>query len=192
VRVEESWPTYVNAALERFGRVNVLVNNAGIVNVAPMVETSLEDYMDVVQTNQVGCFMGMKAVVPAMQAIGGGSIINIASVNGLQATAYLVGYCASKFAVHGMTQTAAQEFGPLNIRVNAIDPGGIDTAMGGVDAEGFEHIDANAYYASIPASRIGQPAEVASLGVFLASDESSFMHGASFTVDGGITAGIRY
>jgi 3alpha(or 20beta)-hydroxysteroid dehydrogenase len=91
-----------------------------------------------------------------------------------------------------MTQTAAQELGPLNIRVNAIDPGGIDTAMGGPDAEGFEYVDTDAFYASIPAGRIGQPAEVASLGVFLASDESSYMHGAYFTVDGGITAGLRY
>ena len=190
VRREEQWPRFVAAARERFGRVDVLVNNAGIVHVAPLLETSLERYLDVVRTNQVGVFLGMKAVVPAMREGGGGSIINISSINGLHATANLLAYCASKFAVTGMTQAAAQELGPLGIRVNSIHPGGIDTAM--QHAEGFEDVDSEAFYARTPAGRSGRPEEVADLGVFLASDASDYVRGATFVVDGGIASGLRY
>ena len=190
VRREEDWPGFVAAARERFGRVDVLVNNAGIVRVRPLLETSLEDYLDVVRTNQVGVFLGMKAVAPAMRDAGGGSIINVSSINGQHGTAGLLAYCASKFAVTGMTQVAAQELGPLGIRVNSIHPGGIDTPMN--SDEGFEDVDSVAFYARTPAGRIGRPEEVAELGVFLASDASDYLRGAAFVVDGGISAGLRY
>ena len=191
VRREEDWPRFVTAARERFGRVDVLVNNAGILHVAPLLETSLDDYLDVVRTNQVGVFLGMKAVVPAMREAGGGSIINVCSINGLHGTARLLAYSASKFAVTGMTQAAAQELGPLGIRVNSIHPGGIDTAMN--RREGFDaNLDPDAFYAGTPAGRVGQPEEVADLGVFLASDASDYLRGATFVVDGGIASGLRY
>ena len=190
VRREEQWPGFVAAARERFGRVDALVNNAGIVRVSPLLETSLETSLDGVRTNQVGVFLGMKAVAPALRDGGGGSIVNVCSINGLHATAGLLAYCASKFAVTGMTQAAAQELGPLGIRVNSIHPGGIDTAM--QDAPGFEGIDSAAFYAATPAGRAGRPEEVADLGVYLASDASVYVRGATFVVDGGIASGLRY
>jgi 3alpha(or 20beta)-hydroxysteroid dehydrogenase len=187
---EESWPDYVGAARDRYGPPGVLVNNAGVVHVGPMLDTSLDRYQEVVATNQLGVFLGMKAAVPSMRELGGGSMINVSSVNGLQGTGHLLAYCASKFAVHGMTQCAALELGPLGIRVNSIHPGGIDTPM--TDSEAFEDVDSEAFYAATPAGRSGQPAEVASMGVFLASDESDYVRGAAFVVDGGIIAGVRY
>jgi len=190
VRREEDWSRFVARARARFGRVNVLVNNAGIVCVQGLLETTLEQYLDVTRTNQVGVFLGMKAVAPALRDAGGGSIINISSINGLHGTARLLAYCASKFAVTGMTQAAAQELGPLGIRVNSIHPGGIDTAMN--SDPGFEDVDAAAFYAATPAGRIGRPEEVADMGVFLASDESDYLRGAAFVVDGGIASGLRY
>jgi 3alpha(or 20beta)-hydroxysteroid dehydrogenase len=160
--------------------------------VRPLLETELDQYMEIVRTNQVGVFLGMKAAAPAMARGGGGSIINISSTAGLRGARNLLAYVASKFAVRGMTQSAALELGPLGIRVNAIHPGGIDTVMGRGDFPGFEDIDSEAYYRSTPAGRRGQPEEVARLGVYLASDESDYVRGASFLVDGGISAGERF
>lgn len=180
VRREEDWAAGVQAALEAFGRLTVLVNNAGVHVKQPMDEMPLGDYLDVVATNQVGCWLGMRAVAPAMRAAGGGAIVNTGSIAGLRGMATRTAYCASKWAVRGMTRAAALELGPSGIRVNAVLPGAIDTAM----ATGGDH-------SGQPVPRIGTVGEVAELMVFLASAESAFCTGADFVIDGGSSAGLR-
>jgi 3alpha(or 20beta)-hydroxysteroid dehydrogenase len=187
VSAEASWDDTVRAAGEAFGAPNVLINNAGILRWAPFHKHTLEDYMAVVNVNQVGCFLGMKAVINAMREAGGGSIVNTASTAGLEGMAGIIGYSASKFAVRGMTKTAAIELGRWGIRVNAVCPGGINTQM----ANPFEQdvAELQKAYVNNPIPRLGTPDEIASLMVFLASDESSYCTGTEFVVDGGYTAG---
>ncbi|UCE85191.1 MAG: glucose 1-dehydrogenase [Deltaproteobacteria bacterium] len=191
VRSEEDWTRVVATARDRFGKLDVLVNNAGVLHFAPIADIELDDYLRVIQVNQVGCLLGMKSVIPAMLEAGGGSIVNISSTAGLTGTAGLVAYGSSKWAIRGMTKVAALELGPLGIRVNSVHPGGIDTAMGRGDARGFEKVDTGGVYASLPLGRIGQPLEVARLALFLSSDESSYCTGSEFTIDGGMTAGPK-
>jgi 3alpha(or 20beta)-hydroxysteroid dehydrogenase len=132
----------------------------------------------------------MRAVIPAMAEAGGGSIVNVASTAGLEGVAGLVAYVSSKFAIRGMTKTAALELGRLGIRVNAICPGGIDTAM--ARGDDFEKVDTGGVLAALPLARIGRPDEVANLAVFLASDESSYCTGSDFVIDGGMLAGPQW
>ena len=190
VSSEASWTAFVDTAKRRFGRIDVLINNAGILGIAPIASITLEQYMRVINVNQVGCLLGMRAVIPAMAEAGGGSIINVASTAGLEGVAGLVGYVSSKFAIRGMTKTAALELGRLGIRVNASCPGGMDTPMGRGDD--FEKVDTGNVFASLPIARIGQPDEVANLAVFLASNESSYCTGADFVIDGGMLAGPQW
>jgi len=187
VSSEASWAAFIETALRSFGRIDVLINNAGVLGIAPIASITLEQYMRVINVNQVGCLLGMRSVIPAMTEAGGGSIVNIASTAGLEGVAGLVGYVSSKFAIRGMTRTAALELGRVRIRVNAICPGGIDTPMGRGDD--FEKVDTGNVMASLPVGRIGRPEEVANLAVFLASDEASYCTGADFVVDGGMLAG---
>jgi 3alpha(or 20beta)-hydroxysteroid dehydrogenase len=181
------WAAIVKTAQDRFGNVTVLVNNAGILKIASLESVTLDDYMAVINVNQVGCFLGMQAVVPSMKAAGGGSIINTSSTNGFIGLPSTLAYTASKFAVRGMTKVAAIELGHSGIRVNSVHPGGIDTAM--VRLPEFPDLDPNAIYAMYPIPRIGRPEEIAKLMVFLASDDSSFSTGAEFLADGGMLAG---
>jgi 3alpha(or 20beta)-hydroxysteroid dehydrogenase len=187
VTEESSWDEVVRVALEDFGKINVLVNNAGILSWNPMHRVSLDDYMSVIRVNQVGCFLGMKAVIEPMREAGGGSIINQSSTSGLEGMAGVISYAASKFAVRGMTKTAAIELGRFGIRVNAVCPGGINTQMGNPFEQEGDELQEN--YKQNPIPRIGTPEEVAPLMVYLASDESSFCTGADFVVDGGYTTG---
>lgn len=184
---EASWDEVVRTAVEEFGKLDVLVNNAGILRWAPMHRVSLDDYMSVIRVNQVGCFLGMKAVIRPMREAGGGSIVNQSSTSGLEGMAGVIAYAASKFAVRGMTKTAAIELGRFGIRVNAVCPGGIDTEMGNPLGQEGEELQKN--YEKNPIPRIGRPDEVAAMMLFLASDESSFCTGADFVVDGGYTTG---
>lgn len=185
---EASWAEGVAAAEDRFGPVTTLINNAGIFRLAPMVAVSLDDYLDVINVNQVGVFLGMKAVVPSMQSAGGGSIINISSIDGMIGSSNSMAYVASKFAVRGMTKVAAIELGPLGIRVNSIHPGGIRTPM--ITEAGIEEPQAEAMFGMVPLRRIGESEEVANLALYLASEESSYSTGSEFVVDGGWTAGF--
>ena len=184
---EASWAEAVRTATDTFGKLNVLVNNAGILMWNPMHRVTLDDYMKVISVNQVGCFLGMQAVIKPMRDAGGGSIINQSSTSGLEGMAGVISYSASKFAVRGMTKTAAIELGRFGIRVNAVCPGGINTQMGNPFAQEGDELERN--YEMNPIPRIGKPEEVAGLMVFLASDESSFCTGGDFVVDGGYTIG---
>jgi 3alpha(or 20beta)-hydroxysteroid dehydrogenase len=184
---ESSWAAAVRVAVEEFGALNVLVNNAGIMRLGPLDGQPTDEYRAVIEVNQFGCYFGMRAAIPALRAAGGGSIINTSSINGFIGLAGTTAYGASKFAVRGMTRTAALELGHHNIRVNAVCPGTIDTPM--VSSPEFENVDKDAYFADQPVPRIGRPEEVANMMVFLASDESSFCTGAEFVVDGGALAG---
>jgi 3alpha(or 20beta)-hydroxysteroid dehydrogenase len=184
---ESSWADAVRVAVDEFGALNVLVNNAGIMRLGPLDSQPTDDYRAVIEVNQFGCYFGMRAAIPALRAAGGGSIINTSSINGFIGLAGTTAYGASKFAVRGMTRTAALELGHHNIRVNAVCPGTIDTAM--VSSPEFENVDKDAYFADQPVPRIGRPEEIAHMMVFLASDESSFCTGAEFIVDGGALAG---
>lgn len=193
VTSEAQWEATVAQAVERFGGVHVLVNNAGIATGAPLAMTQLDEYLNVIMVNQVGVFLGMKSVVPAIstsiQRDGlGGSIINISSVDGMVGMAFTIPYVASKWAVRGMTKTAALELGMFGIRVNSIHPGGIDTAM--LEPAVDMGIDLKETFSRVPLARIGTSEDVANLALFLASDESSYCTGSEFVIDGGLIAGF--
>jgi 3alpha(or 20beta)-hydroxysteroid dehydrogenase len=187
VRRADDWQRAVAAAEQHFGRLDGLVNNAGISRAGSIEAMPLDDYLAVVNVNQVGCFLGMQSAIPALRRAGGGSIVNISSTAGLQGVAGMGAYCASKFAIRGMTKVAALELGHAGIRVNSVHPGTIDTPM--VSGPEFEQVDKAAYFAKQPIPRIGRSEEVAQLVLYLISDESSFATGAEFVVDGGVLAG---
>ncbi len=187
VSSEDDWREAVAATLERFGGLNILVNNAGILKLAPMLEMSLDDYMAVVHVNQVGCFLGMKTAGRAIINSGGGSIINTSSIGGLWGIPGGAAYSASKFAVTGMTKTAAIELGSAGVRVNSIHPGIIDTDM--VRDPALQDSNADAVGEALPVGRMGKPEDIAAMALFLASDESAFCTGSSFVADGGVMAG---
>ncbi|MEK3937412.1 glucose 1-dehydrogenase [Sporosarcina sp. FSL W7-1349] len=177
------WKTVVEEAEKAFGPVHILVNNAGISIGTPFLELTEDDYRKIVDINQVSVFLGMKAVVPSMQKAGSGSIVNISSINGLVGGA--VGYTDTKFAVRGMTKAAALQLAHLNIRVNSVHPGVIETPMV-MEGDSVEMI--KEFANSIPLGRMAQPEEVSKLVLYLASDESSYSTGSEFIVDGGLTA----
>jgi 3alpha(or 20beta)-hydroxysteroid dehydrogenase len=190
VTSEADWAAAVARAEADFGRLDVLVNNAGILRFGLLENTSLEEYELVVKINQTGCFLGMKSVIPAMRRAGGGSIVNISSLAGMQGVGGAVAYTASKFAIRGMTKVAAIELGASAIRVNSVHPGGIETPMTrpfGGTRDTPSTGPAPRYTSPIP--RIGRPDEVANLVLWLASDKSSYCTGSEFVVDGGEGAG---
>jgi 3alpha(or 20beta)-hydroxysteroid dehydrogenase len=185
VSQEASWTAVVEDANTRFGPVNVLANNAGVLRFGEIATGSLEDVELMWRINQMGVFLGMRAVVPTMKANGGGSIINASSVEGLAGMANCAGYAATKWAIRGMTKCAAMELGGSGIRVNSVHPGMIDTPMTRVHGG-----DAAMEYGAskVPMRRVGLPSDIAPVYVFLASDESGYMNGAELAVDGGVTA----
>lgn len=182
---EASWTALVETTNERFGPVSVLANNAGVLRFGQIERQDLGDLELLFRVNQLGPFLGMKAVARTMRTNGGGSIINASSTEGLGGMAGTVAYGATKFAVRGMTKGAAHELGPHNIRVNSVHPGMIDTPMTRVHGG-----DAAMEYgaAKVPLRRVGHPHDVAPLYVFLGSDESSYINGAEIAIDGGVTA----
>ena len=183
VTSEDDWTQVIAATQAYFGTINVLDNNAGITQSKSILETSLDDYRRILEINQVSVFLGMKAVIPSMQASKQGSIINISSINGLVGGA--IGYTDSKFAVRGMTKAAALECAPFGIRVNSVHPGVIATPM---IMQGDTKTAVEAFAKSIPLKRVAQPEEVSRLVLYLASDDSSYSTGSEFIVDGGLTA----
>jgi len=181
------WDTAIRLA-GQMGPLSILVNNAAIVLQKNILETTEEDFMRVVRINQLGVFLGMQAAFPSLKANGGGSIVNVSSIDGLQSKNSLTAYSASKWAVRGMTKAAALEMGKYNIRVNSVHPGGIYTAMHGSDFMSRE--DADRFYQNHALPRVGLPREVAALTAFLASDEATYSTGAEFIADGGWSAGL--
>jgi 3alpha(or 20beta)-hydroxysteroid dehydrogenase len=185
VTSEKEWNSVVAAVLDEHGQLDVLVNNAGIFAINPMVMTSEEEYRRVIDVNQIGVFLGMKAVTPTMTDKQTGSIINISSVAGLGGSPGMISYAASKWAVRGMSRSAAMELAPFKVRVNSIHPGIIETPMlaeftrWGIMPQVMERI---------PLGRSAEAVEVARLALFLASDESSYCTGSEFTIDGGMKA----
>jgi 3alpha(or 20beta)-hydroxysteroid dehydrogenase len=187
VTSEADWRRVVEAVLGQYGRLDVLVNNAGIFFPGRIVDTALSDYRRVFVVNQIGVFLGMQAAAAPMMAARSGAIVNISSVAGLRGGGGAIAYTASKWAVRGMTKTAAREFASYGIRVNSIHPGLIETAM----LHQIPDIEAGRLpdrLRAVPLARVGEAEEVAKLALFLASDDSSYSTGAEFVIDGGMTA----
>ena len=176
------WEEVKKQALEAFGTVDVLVNNAGISVAQSLLTMTEEQYRKILEINQVSVFLGMQKIAPIMIEKGAGSIINTSSINGLKAGA--IGYTDSKFAVRGMTKAASAELAPQGVRVNSIHPGIIETPMT-MEGDAVEQI--KAYTNFVPMRRMAQAEEVANLMLYLASDESSYSTGSEFIVDGGLT-----
>jgi 3alpha(or 20beta)-hydroxysteroid dehydrogenase len=194
VTSEEHWAAAVATAVEAFGKLDVLVNNAGVLKFANIADMPLADFRRILDVNTVGCWLGMKAAIEPMTAAGGGSIVNISSIEGFTGAAGLSAYSASKFAIRGMTKVAARELGQFGIRVNSVHPGGVLTRMI-IDSAGTWNggeSDGGDFIKSMPLARFAEPAEISRLVAFLASGDSSYSTGSEFIADGGILAGPGY
>jgi 3alpha(or 20beta)-hydroxysteroid dehydrogenase len=197
VSQEDDWAAAVRSARAAYGRIDGLVNNAGILRFNELVDTPLAEFMRIVQVNQVGVFLGIKTLAPELAAAGGGTIVNTASYTGLTGMAYVGAYAATKHAIVGLTRVAALELAAKRIRVNAVCPGAIDTAMSNPaqldpaanTEEASEALD-GLYRKLVPLGRIGRPEEVARLALFLTGEDSSYITGQPFVIDGGWLAGV--
>lgn len=182
------WAKAVASAQERFGALDALVNNAGICLTGTIEGMPQEDFEAVLRVNLLGCFLGMQAAIPALrEADRGSTITNISSTAGFEGVPGVSAYVASKFAIRGITKSAAIELGRDGIRVNSVHPGTIDTPM--VSSPEFDAVDKDAVFAALPVPRIGRPSEVAEVVCFLASPAASYCTGAEYLVDGGAMAG---
>ncbi len=184
VTAATAWERVVAETLERFSAINILVNNAGVYQPLPLDATTAANFELHYRVNQLGPFLGMRAVLEPMKLAGGGSIINTSSGAALAGAPGMFAYASSKWGLRGMTRCAARDYAPFNIRVNALLPGLIDTPMAASNTE-----DVKAMFLSmIPARRFGAAQEVAELALFLASDASSYITGGEFKIDGGLNA----
>ena len=183
VTKQADWEAVMDEIGEKFGRLDTLVNNAGILKRKPFTKLTIDDYQEMVNVNQFGVFLGMQSVVPFMEKQQKGSIINNVSISAFAPIGQSTAYAATKAAVVAMSKAAAIELGPKGIRVNMIHPGGVETEMA-TQGEGVPD-----FYQSIPLGRIGQPVEIARAVAFLASNESSYCTGTEMVIDGGMTLG---
>jgi 3alpha(or 20beta)-hydroxysteroid dehydrogenase len=178
------WDDVIAVAVESFGGLDVLVNNAGIFSAALIEDETVETFEKMVAINQLGVFLGIQKAHGPMRSRGGGSIINISSMNGMRGIETTAVYTGTKWAVRGLSRVAAREFAGDRIRVNVVEPGPIDTRMqDGHSAESMAEM-----ISWIPLGRLGTREEVAAAVLFLASDESTFCTGADFLLDGGVLA----
>jgi 3alpha(or 20beta)-hydroxysteroid dehydrogenase len=183
---EAAWAVVVELATERFGGIDVLVNNAAIHRIRPLLDETAPDLRRIMDVNLIGPVLGIQAVVPAMKARSGGAVVNISSLAAHNGFWGHGAYGSTKWALRGLSRTAAVELGPLGIRVNSVYPGMVDTAM--LPPAGDPGTDA-ARTAHVPLGRVGRPGEIAEAVLFLASDASSYMTGAELVIDGGSLAG---
>jgi 3alpha(or 20beta)-hydroxysteroid dehydrogenase len=190
VTSETDWAAAVGLTVETFGKLDVLVNNAGILKIATIEDMPLADFRRILEVNTIGQWLGMKSVIEPMKAAGHGSIVNISSIEGFTGAAGLSAYSASKFAVRGMTKAAARELGQFGIRVNSVHPGAVLTQMMFDQADSGK--DGEAFLKAMPLGRFAEAVEISRLVAYLASDESSYSTGAEFLADGGILSGPGY
>ncbi|GIO29247.1 MULTISPECIES: SDR family NAD(P)-dependent oxidoreductase [Paenibacillus] len=189
VSSEDDWKRIAAAAVQRFGSIDILFNNAGIYFIKPIADIGLDEWNRMLSINVTGVFLGMKHVMPFMaKQPKGGSVINASSIAGLTGASGHVAYGASKGAVRIMTKDAAVEFASANVRVNSIHPAYINTAMGDYATQVNQMSAAELGKRMAPMGRFGTVEEVSNMVVFLASDESSYCTGAEFVIDGGATA----
>jgi len=185
---EADWDAAVTAAEEAFGPITVLLNNAAILRRGTVEETRYEQFLELMNINVWGAWLGMQRVIPSMRRAGGGSIVNVSSTGGIIGQGGASGYTASKFAVRGLTKVAALELAPV-IRVNSVHPGWVDTPMTRDKATVPDDEYNNRLRPVVPMGRAADPAELANASLFLASDLSSYLTGSELVVDGGRTAG---
>ncbi|MEM7019779.1 MAG: glucose 1-dehydrogenase [Pseudomonadota bacterium] len=186
VREENEWKALIDEIVEQAGKIDVLINNAGIFLAHRMVDADVEDFSRVMDINCTGVFLGMRTVANPMSAAGSGAIVNISSVAGLGGTPGCIAYGASKWAVRGMTKTAAMELSRYGVRVNSIHPGLIQTDM--LDEVITSPERGERMTKAVPMRRQATAEEVAKLALFLSCDDSSYSTGSEFIVDGGMTA----
>ena len=185
---EDDWDAAVAATVERFGKLDILVNNAGIGAFGTLEGLDLKTHHEMIDINLHGVYLGMRAAKAALVATGNGAIVNISSIDGIVGVLGMTSYSGSKFAVTGMTRSAAIELGPLGVRVNSIHPGVINSPMV-QEAPPETRARLDRLMDMQPIKRMGEPDEIASLALFLASDEASYVTGAQFVIDGGHLAG---
>ena len=191
VTSEAEWAACLERTLAHFGRIDVLVNNAAVLHIAPLEQTALADWERLVRVNQTGPFLGIKTVAKAMRAAGGGSIVNVSSIDGLEGMSYVSAYASTKWALRGLAKCAALELGPDGIRVNTVCPaGGSDEMAAPWRPPGSK--DTSGYMDKRPIPRRGTVEEIAAMILFLASDESSYCTGSELLVDGGMLAGPTF
>lgn len=183
----QGWQSAMSETEKAFGRLDVLVNCAGIIRIVPLEKADEETFRKLIDVNLVGTFLGLHAAIEPMKRAGGGSIVNFSSVQGLEGRAGLSLYSATKFGIRGLTRSAAIELGRFGIRVNNVIPGPTKTKM--TEREGWSDADYDKAYASTPIGRMARAEEVAEMVAFLASAKSSYCTGADFLVDGGVLAG---
>lgn len=199
---EAGWQAVLAETIETFGTPDVLVNNAGVLAVDPLLQLQEESLREVLDINLIGPILGMKTIGAAMADAGHGSIINVSSTGGMVGMSMIPAYVASKWGLRGVSKSAAIELGPRGVRVNSLHPGGVATPMVGVSrttmddppapgviADDPDLAAADARCATQPIARVGRPIEIARLALFLASDEASYCTGAEFVADGGSIAG---
>jgi 3alpha(or 20beta)-hydroxysteroid dehydrogenase len=185
---EDDWDAAVAATVERFGKLDILVNNAGIGAFGTLEGLDLKTHHEMTDINLHGVYLGMRAAKAALVATGNGAIVNISSIDGIVGVLGMTSYAGTKFAVTGMTRSAAIELGPLGVRVNSIHPGVINSPMV-QEAPPETKARLDRLMDMQPIRRMGEPDEIASLALFLASDEASYITGAQFVIDGGHLAG---
>ncbi|MFF3646728.1 SDR family NAD(P)-dependent oxidoreductase [Streptomyces sp. NPDC002564] len=176
------WASAVAGALDRFGRLDALVNNAALWRTASVEDETYENFEALVRVNLLGPFLGIQAVLPALKEAGGGSVVNVSSTAGLVGIPGHAAYGSTKFGLRGLTRSAALDLAGYRVRVNSVHPGVIDTPMIAAASAGRD-------WSHLPLGRMGRPEEVGELVLFLVSDASSYVTGAEFTVDGGATTG---